>query len=455
LCALILYALADPCFSVANPGLSLYLGRVRLQILPDSQSYEVFPSNTTKSIVTPSFIQTQFQIITSKETLYEVIDEMQLVKKWDDAKTRADAYGLLLDKLETKEVRGTDLIDIEIFHTDPQEAAELANAIGQAYKNRRTEIETTRSNQALDMLNAQLILQEQKVEDARQKMIELMEKFNIVDISDPAEPSSDSPRTSTGPALADAVAATLEKERAVFDAKTQVATIWELDEELKAQWMLKADLLPDAAKNAYDESAPLEGQYALLVASGLASDAELLKLRNSIDAKQGILLKATADAMELLQAEVRIAELTLKSHQGMVDELKDMMMLERKSYATYQEAKSGYTSQRAILNDMHRALLEEKVDLSLPKNPINIHENAEPNEVPARPRVRRTMMLAAATNLLWCIPGGLIVMYFAMLYTTRQQRLAVHSDQIPEAIELDAEEVESSAPPYSKGDENW
>ena len=433
----------------------LYLGRVRLEILPVSQSYQVFRDNSSQSMITPAFIQTQFQIITSKETLYDVIEELQLVKKWDDAKTRADAYGLLLDKLETEEVRGTDLIDIEIFHTDPQEAADLANAIGMAYKNRRTQLETSRSNQALDMLNAQETLQEQKVEDARQRMIELMEKFNIVDLSDPAEPSSDSPKTSTAPALADAVAAFHEKERAAVAIQTQVATIRELDDEVKAQWMLKADLLPEAAKNAYDESAQLEGQYALLLASGLASDAELLKLRKSIEAKQGILLKATADAMKLLEAEEKIAMLTMKSHHDMVDGLKEMMMDERKSYTQYQESKSAYTMQRRLLEDMRKALLEEKVDLSLPKNPITIHENAEANEVPALPRVPLTITLAAATNLLWSIPGGLIVMYFAMLYTTRQQRLAVHPDQIPDAIELDAEEVESAEPPYSKGDEDW
>ncbi|MEZ5328628.1 MAG: hypothetical protein R3F19_26585 [Verrucomicrobiales bacterium] len=109
-----------------------YLGRVRLQIQPVSQEYEVFRDNSTRAMITPAFIQTQFQIITSKETLYDVIEELQLVKKWEDAKTPADAYALLLDKLETEEVRGTDLIDIQIYHTDPEEAAQLANAIGEA-----------------------------------------------------------------------------------------------------------------------------------------------------------------------------------------------------------------------------------------------------------------------------------------------------------------------------------
>ncbi|MCB1097924.1 MAG: hypothetical protein KDN22_20295 [Verrucomicrobiae bacterium] len=433
----------------------LYLGRVRLQIMPLSKSFEVFRDNSTQAMITPTFIQTEFQVITSKETLYDVIEELQLVKKWEDAKSPADAYALLLDKLETEEVPGTDMIDIEIFHTDPEEAAQLANAVGNAYKNRRIQLETNRASQTLDTLNAQETLQEQKVEDTRQRMIELMEKFNIVDLSDPAEPSSDSPKTSTGSALADAVAAFHEKKRAAVAIQTQVATIRELDDELKAQWMLKADLLPEAAKNACDESAQLEGEYALLLASGMASDAELLNLRKTIEAKQGVFLKATADAMRLLEVEEKIATSITESFARLHNDLKDTMMDERKQYTQYQEAKNEYMMQREILEDMRRALLKEKVDVSLPRQPIVIHEIAEANEVPAFPRVPLALAGNAAFNLLWCIPGGLIVMYFAMLYSARQQRLAVYPDQIADAIELDADEVASNAPPYSKGEDNW
>ena len=45
-----------------------YLGRVRLQIQPVSQEYEVFRDNSTRQLLTPTFIQTQFQIITDHRT---------------------------------------------------------------------------------------------------------------------------------------------------------------------------------------------------------------------------------------------------------------------------------------------------------------------------------------------------------------------------------------------------
>ena len=78
-------------------------------------------------------------------------------------------------------------------------------------------------------------------------------------------------------------------------------------------------------------------------------------------------------------------------------------MLERKSYTTYVEAKRNHETQNQILTDMRQALLKEKVDLSLPKNPIEIHENAEPNEVPAKPRVPLQLALGAVVGIVFGI----------------------------------------------------
>jgi serine/threonine protein kinase len=146
-----------------------YLGRVRLQIEQGSTNYEVFGENTTGRTRTPTFIQTQFQIIRSKENLRRVIDELGLVEHWSVASPET-AYDMLLEKLETEEVRGTDLIDIEVYSTDPREAAELANAIAESYRDRRNQAEASRSKAVLDTLNTQEHQQSQQVEEARIKI---------------------------------------------------------------------------------------------------------------------------------------------------------------------------------------------------------------------------------------------------------------------------------------------
>jgi polysaccharide biosynthesis transport protein len=379
-----------------------YLGRVRLQIQPVSQDYEVFRENSARQMITPAYIQTQFQIITSKETLYDVIEELQLVKMWDDAKTRADAYGLLLDKLETEEVRGTDLIDIEIFHTDPKEAADLANAIGQAYKNRRTEIETTRSNQALDMLNAQETLQEQKVEDARQKMIELMEKFNIVDLGGgmPAWAGvGDTTETGSKQIVMASKMNSLQAEQEISTIKTHIDTLTGLEGERLIEGAVALNVMDSTISVFFPERQKLKVQLEALLQTGLGPQhPDIQSVKSQLDEVNRILENGVKSVKESLQTRLQIAEGSLKSLEGIEDEKKEESMDERKSYTQYVEAKRAYETQNMILTDMRQALLKEKVDLSLPKNPITIHENAEANEVPAKPRVPLQLALGAVVG---------------------------------------------------------
>ena len=251
-----------------------YVGSVRLQLQPISANYQEFRRNTTREMVTPTFIETQFQIISSKEVIYPVIEEFQLVRRWEDAQVPADAYELIQGKLELKEVRGTDLIDIEVYHTDPHEAAELANAIARSFQKMRGETESNRRQNALDMLNAQETLQEQKVEDAGQRMSELLDGFQ--------------------------------------------------------------------GKRPIEEASALE----------------------------------------------------------------------RKNYAHYMEAKRAYETQNLTLSDMREALVKEKADLSVPKNPIVIHEIAEPSEAPARPNIPRTLLIGLIGGfIVFSLPAGVAAMY--------------------------------------------
>jgi hypothetical protein len=90
-------------FFVAPLTSPQYLGRIRLQFLPLNQEHEIFRSYF------PETKPTQFEIIKNKETLFSVIDDLQLVKRWDDATDRAEAYSLLVEMVQLEEVQGTNL----------------------------------------------------------------------------------------------------------------------------------------------------------------------------------------------------------------------------------------------------------------------------------------------------------------------------------------------------------
>ena len=68
------------------------------------------------------------------------------------------------------------MIDIEIYDTDPKLAADIANAVADAYNIRRQEEEKNRATKALTLLDTQIKKQEGRLEAARNNMIELMEE---------------------------------------------------------------------------------------------------------------------------------------------------------------------------------------------------------------------------------------------------------------------------------------
>ena len=254
-----------------------------------------------------------------------MIDEMQLVKKWEDAKTRGDAYGLLLDKLSTEEVRGTDLIDIEIFHTDPQEAADLANAIGQAYKNRRTEIETSRSNQALDMLNAQETLQEQKVEDARQAMVELMEKFNIVDLGTGGMPAwagvGDTTDTGSKQIVMASKMNSLQAEQEISTIKTHIQTLTGLEGEKLIEGAVALNVMDSTISTFFPERQKLKVQLEALLKTGLGPQhPDIQSLNSQLAEVDRILENGVKSVKESLGTRLEIALLSLKSLEGIEKE---------------------------------------------------------------------------------------------------------------------------------------
>jgi hypothetical protein len=68
--------------------------------------------------------------------------------------------------------------------------------------------------------------------------------------------------------------------------------------------------------------------------------------------------------------------------------------------------------------------------------------------------VRLELARNAALNLLWCIPGGLIVMYFTMVFSAWRYRVTMHPDYFAEAFELNPEQ-EADVPLQSEIDDKW
>jgi capsular polysaccharide biosynthesis protein len=94
----------------------------------------------------PYFLQTQFEVMQSQVVLDKVINEFGLNKAWGrkyangDTLRPSETLALLKTRLDLRPVRNTSLIEIRVFSDQPAEAARLANAIAESYREYRSHI---------------------------------------------------------------------------------------------------------------------------------------------------------------------------------------------------------------------------------------------------------------------------------------------------------------------------
>ena len=113
-------------------------------ILPESYAsvarVKVDNSISTTNQYDPYFIQTEFEIIQSQVVLEPAIAKLNLNVEWgkkyfngETLKT-SEAFEILKGRLSLAPVRGTKLVAITVYSDNPREAAQIANAIAEAYR---------------------------------------------------------------------------------------------------------------------------------------------------------------------------------------------------------------------------------------------------------------------------------------------------------------------------------
>ena len=132
----------------------------------------------------PYFIQSEFELMQSEAVLGKVIDSLNLKEAWAKKRgggtlTTAEALGRLKKSLALRPVPNSSLIDVGVKSEDPDEAARIANAVAEAYRDRRLEQRKELSAGGIKNLEEGSAKLEQKVREAQQKVDDLRKELSI------------------------------------------------------------------------------------------------------------------------------------------------------------------------------------------------------------------------------------------------------------------------------------
>ena len=113
------------------------------------------------------WIDLQVKSMTADVVLDQVVTELNLAEDWGI--TPAAAAEKLRGMTTVSRQEETDIVAITVRHSDSSKAADLANAVREAYVARRESVETERLRRLIANTEAQIAAQLAKVEAARQK----------------------------------------------------------------------------------------------------------------------------------------------------------------------------------------------------------------------------------------------------------------------------------------------
>ena len=128
-----------------------YRGRVEMRIERRDVKVDVFDEKRMfdSLVMSEQWMKTEIDTITKAETLYPVVDMLELQKHWNTP-TRQIALRRLQANLETQAALRSDMVTIEFYDEDPQRAADVANAVAESYMNKRISVDRSQKEAALE-----------------------------------------------------------------------------------------------------------------------------------------------------------------------------------------------------------------------------------------------------------------------------------------------------------------
>src|ERR1700682_5962500 len=108
-----------------------YKASAFIEVKSTAENPRIFGNDLHQPIHDPQLAPTVFQVIQRTGILYPVVEDLGLQDKWSRGGrlTREQAYNILRSKLQVDEIRNTDLLQVSVYDTNPQEAADIANKI--------------------------------------------------------------------------------------------------------------------------------------------------------------------------------------------------------------------------------------------------------------------------------------------------------------------------------------
>ena len=375
---------------------------VFMEVRSTAQNVRIFGNgDPNQPIHDPQLAPTVFQIIQRTGILYPVIEDLKLQDRWagkgGTKPTLEQAYQRLRSKLDVDEVHNTDLLQISVYDTNAQEAADIANKIVSVYQDKRVEEEKEIMNRAVVSMNEEVAKQQKKVDEAAADVARIRDDEHIVDLNPEGTEDTQTPVNTM----------VLKQETEVNDAETKVAVLstqLQQIDRLKGEDLMRMmptlNITDPTIQKILPNYQDAVAQEASLLNSGLGENHPKVK---ALRATKAVFTKQLEEQVTIirsaLEKNLHSAQTTREELQKRLDAINQRQLTSKNTSANYTHAKNSYIKERALLDGVRTRAQSQTMELAMPRTAVSVRQVAEPPSYAARPRVALNLALGALVGL--------------------------------------------------------
>ena len=394
-----------------------YASTARIRIEPDSiADISGVGNHVTYASYDPYFIQTEFEIIQDRVVLGKVIEALNLNVEWgkkyfggETLKT-PETMEFLKKRMNLMPVRNTKLIGITVYSEDKNDAARLANAIAEAYRNYRLNLRKQLTLNGIRVLEDQFKSDQEQIQAVQTNVDNLRKEFSIND----SDPNSMNPTaTLSQEQLHNYNAMRLEGETRYMKLEKQLTQLQALSPD-KMRDVLPT-LIPDASGALSDLLNKLhESQQAFVTLTNDYSPADLhiARVQSMIDELNRQIDARVTGIMAGLENQVQSEKAALDSLTASVETAKEKDQLDFSKGQPYWEKKRELGDKIEFHKLLGVKIAQEKLDLEIPKTSIvEITGPAEPGDSPVKPNKTLNIVLGVVIGLIMGVGLAFFIEY--------------------------------------------
>src|SRR6266403_148301 len=378
-----------------------YQSSVFVEVRSTAENPRIFgPGDPNQPVHDPQLAPTVYQVIQRTGILYPVIEQLKLQERWGKEGRRPSreiAYQLLRNKLDVDEVRNTDLLQISVYDSNSQLAADIANKIVTVYQDRRVEEEKEILNRAVTAMNEEVGKQKKRVEEAGTEMARIRDEEHIVDLNPEGTEDSQAPVN----------AIVVKQEAEVNDAEAKIASLsskLSQIENLKGEDLMRMMPTLEVQDPTIQKILPnyqeAVAQEALLLNSGLGENHPKVKsLRAARTVYTRQLEQQVGIIRQGIQRNLKSAESTRDELTKRLEQINSKQLQTKTLSANYTRAKNSYIKEKLLLDGVRTRAQTQTMELAMPRFAVSVKQVAEPPSYPARPRVGLNLTLGMLVGL--------------------------------------------------------